>query len=197
MSRKTLESFFELRIDFHLISGRPSDWFRSPCRRWPSIPRTWRRSSPSLRGNRMRRDAIVALVGETHRHVDHLFGERIEGARSHNLLDIFPGASEGGGIMGNRLPEIIDAVGLACCYDVVINGANFRVLLTLIFMKIINRKIKLLIIMEYTPFLKCVTCAQLASLNIYFRKNGNNRYQFYFISFRRTYFPTKNDDLII
>jgi len=76
------------------------------------------------RGGGVRRDAVAALVRHADGDVDHLLGQRIERARSHDLLDRFPGALQRDRIVGQHLSEIVDPVGLARRHDVVVNGAH-------------------------------------------------------------------------
>src|SRR5579883_2664073 len=77
------------------------------------------------RGSRVRRDAVVAIVGHAYSDIDEFLGEGIEGARRHDLLDALPGALEQRGIVRDGLPEIVDPVRLSRGHDVVVNGANF------------------------------------------------------------------------
>jgi len=46
----------------------------------------------------VRRDAVAALVAHTHGQVHQFLGERIERARPHDLLDVFPRALQRGRI---------------------------------------------------------------------------------------------------
>src|SRR5271168_4350021 len=73
----------------------------------------------------MRGDAIWALIADAYRDIDQLFGEGIERAGGHDLLDVLPGALEGDRVVGQHLPEIVDPVGLAGGHDVVVDGADF------------------------------------------------------------------------
>ncbi len=77
-------------------------------------------------GSSVRGDAVVAVVGDAYGDVDQFFGERIESAWAHDLLETFPGAFEQGGIVRDGLPEIVDPVDFARGHDVVVNGADFR-----------------------------------------------------------------------
>jgi hypothetical protein len=45
-------------------------------------------------GGRVRGDAVLAAVRHRHGHVEELLRQRVEGARSHDLLDGLPGAPE-------------------------------------------------------------------------------------------------------
>jgi len=60
----------------------------------------------------VRSDAVFALVRDRNGDINHFFGERIELSRSHDLLDVFPSPLEQHRIMRDRLPEIVDPVGL-------------------------------------------------------------------------------------
>src|SRR5450756_2140202 len=73
----------------------------------------------------MRSDAVFALVRDRDGDIDHFFGERVERSRSHDLLNVFPSPLEHDRIMRDRLPEIVDPVGLARGHDVVVDGAHF------------------------------------------------------------------------
>ncbi len=73
----------------------------------------------------MRGDAVVAVVGDADGDVDEFFGEGIERAGRHDVLETFPGAFEQCGIVSDGLPEIIDPVDFAGGHDVVVNGADF------------------------------------------------------------------------
>jgi hypothetical protein len=77
-------------------------------------------------GSSVRGDAVVAVVGDADGDVNHFFGERVERAWRHDLLDAFPGAPEQNGIVRDGFPEIVDPIDLACGHDVIVNGAHFR-----------------------------------------------------------------------
>ncbi len=77
-------------------------------------------------GSGVRGNAVVAVVGDADGDVNQFLGERIERARSHDLLDTFPGALEQNGIVGDGLSEVVDPIGLARGHDVIVNGAHFR-----------------------------------------------------------------------
>ena len=70
-------------------------------------------------------DAVAALVADTDGNVDQFFRKRIKRARRHDLLNVLPRSPERSGIVGQRLPEIINPVGLPRRHDVVVDGANF------------------------------------------------------------------------
>jgi len=71
---------------------------------------------------RMGSDAVVAIVGDADGNVQEFFGQRIDCARPHDGFQVIPGAFEERGIVGDRLPEIIDVIGFARGHDVVVNG---------------------------------------------------------------------------
>ena len=73
----------------------------------------------------MRSDAVVTVVGDADGDVNQFFGERVERAGRHDLLDTFPGALEQYGVVRDSLPEIIDPIGFARGHDVVVDGAHF------------------------------------------------------------------------
>ena len=73
----------------------------------------------------MRGNAIVALVGDADGYISHFFGDEIERSRAHDLLDVLPGALEGGRIVRDGLSKIVDPVRLAGGHDVVADSADF------------------------------------------------------------------------
>ena len=78
-------------------------------------------------GSSVRRDTVVAVVGDADSDVKELLGKRIEGAGRHDLLDAFPSALEECGVVRDGFPEIVDPVGLTGGHNVVVNGADFGV----------------------------------------------------------------------
>ena len=64
-------------------------------------------------GSGVRSDAVVAVVGHADGDVNQFFGERVERAGRHNLLDALPGALKQSGIVRDGLPEIVDPIGFA------------------------------------------------------------------------------------
>ena len=69
-------------------------------------------------------NAILAVVGDTDSDVEEFLGEGIEGAGSHDGLEVFPGALKERGIVGDGLPEIVDVIGFARGHYVVVNGSD-------------------------------------------------------------------------
>src|SRR2546425_1705012 len=79
----------------------------------------------AARRRRVRGDAVVTAVGRAHREVDHLLGERIEGAGRHHRFERVPRAPERGRMAGQRLPEVVHAIDLPRRHDVVVDRADF------------------------------------------------------------------------
>ena len=73
----------------------------------------------------MRRDAVAALVAAADGQVEHLFRSCVEGPWRHDFFHAQPGPAERHRIVSNRLPEVIDPVGLSSRHDVVVHGSNF------------------------------------------------------------------------
>ena len=78
-------------------------------------------------GSGVGRDAVTAVICDADGDVEKFFREGIEGAGSHDGFEVFPGALEKDGIMGDSFPKIIDVVGLAGGHDVVVDGFHFWV----------------------------------------------------------------------
>ena len=57
---------------------------------------------------------------------DATLGERVERSGSHDLFDVFPRPLEHDWVVRNRLPEVVDPVGLARRHDVIIDRTNLR-----------------------------------------------------------------------
>ena len=125
-SARTIQRRAELLVDFDLVAGDEFVGFVSHAD--DGLQLREHRVGHALfeGGGGVRRDAVVAIVGDADGDVEEFLGERIEGARAHDLFDAFPGALESGGIVGDGLPEIIDPICLACGHDVVVDSAHFR-----------------------------------------------------------------------
>jgi hypothetical protein len=121
----TIQRRPELLVDFNLIAGDELVRFVGHANDGlqlleHSLGHAFFESGSGVRG-----DAIMAVVGDADGHVDEFLGKGIERAGAHNLLDAFPGALQGGGIVSDGFPEIVDPIRLAGGHDVVIDGANF------------------------------------------------------------------------
>src|SRR6266567_4463229 len=78
---------------------------------------------PGLLRRRMRGNAVGTAVRHTDGDIHERFGQGIEGAGHHDRFEAVPGPLEMRRVMRERLPEVVDPVRVACCHDVVIDGA--------------------------------------------------------------------------
>jgi hypothetical protein len=72
-------------------------------------------------GSGMGVNAVLAIIGDADGDVEELFGERIERAGIHDGFQIFPGALQKNGVVGNGFPKIVDVVRFARGHDVVVD----------------------------------------------------------------------------
>src|SRR5437763_2946064 len=80
----------------------------------------------------VRRGAVGAAVGCTHRKKDQLLGQRVEGARGHDRIEAIPHAAQCRGIVRKRPPEVKDQPNTAACTDITVNGADLRARLVIV-----------------------------------------------------------------
>jgi len=80
---------------------------------------------PLFIATRYAKQCNIRMVRDRDGNVDQFLGERIERPGSHDLLECLPRSASADRIVRDRLPEIVDPVGLARGHDVVVDGADF------------------------------------------------------------------------
>src|SRR5215469_11667246 len=118
-------SYLERRINFYLIARSQAVAFVGHPDNGHQLAKHRVGHALVFRGRGVGRNAVAALIRNADRDVDHFLGQRIERTRSHDLLDVLPGAFQRGRVVGQSLPEIVDPVRLAGGHDVIVYLAHF------------------------------------------------------------------------
>src|SRR6266849_8427615 len=115
---------FETLVDLHLISRDQSISFVRHAHHGHQLFKLGVGHAFVYRRGGVRSDAVFALIRDRNGDIDHLFSERVERSRSHDLLNVFPSPLEHDRILRDYLPEIVNPIGLARGHDVVVDSAD-------------------------------------------------------------------------